>query len=160
MRILPRHKYAVTTIRQSYINEISTGNFRYLAANKLKNGIVHLSIEMMEQAQQNGSRCTQQDAIRLWQALIEVACKKDCGCAQNLHSHVSLHHLYHEVQGAEPSPLARLGGICPVLVPNEDRVRRWGATIDATKEESGEKSQGSESQDRGKLLDYDKQPGR
>ena len=111
MRILPGHKYAVTTIRYSCINEISTGNFRFLAAKKLKNGIVHLSIEMVEQAQQNGSRCTQQDAIRLWLALINVACKEECGCAQTLRSQVSLPHFYHEVQGAEPFPLARLGGI-------------------------------------------------
>ncbi|KAM0805982.1 hypothetical protein BDR22DRAFT_194157 [Usnea florida] len=65
-----------------------TSNYRYLAANRLRNGIVHLSVEMVELAKKNGSRCTQQDAIRWWLALIEVACKKDCGCAQNLRSQV------------------------------------------------------------------------
>ena len=137
MRTLPGHKYAVTTIRQSCIDEISTGNYRYLAANRLRNGIVHLSVEMVELAKKNGSRCTQQDAIRWWLALIEVACKKDCGCAQNLRSQVSLPNLYHAVQGAEPFPLGRLGGIRTILVPNENRVHRWGAIIAETEKKSG-----------------------
>ena len=105
MRILSRHKYAATTIRYSCVNEISTGNFTIFAANKLKNGIVHLAIDLMEQAQQNESRCTRRDAVRLWLALIDVACKPDCGCAQNLRTHVSLPHPYHEVQGAKPFAL-------------------------------------------------------
>ena len=105
MRILPGHEYAVTTLRYSCIDESSTGNFTVLAANKLKNGIVHLAIDHLELAKQNGNRCTRQDTVRWWLSLVEVACKPDCGCAQNLRTHVSLPHPYHEVEGAEPFPL-------------------------------------------------------
>ena len=76
----------------SYTNESSTGNFNQLAANKLKNGIVHLAIDQFETCQQNGNHVTQQDVVRLWKALVDVACKPDCGCAQALRTHVSPPH--------------------------------------------------------------------
>lgn len=72
-----------------------------LAASKLKDGIVHLTIDQLEKAESNEDKLTRGDINRLWEALIDGACKKDCGCAQVLRQHVSLPHLRPKIQRAE-----------------------------------------------------------
>ncbi|CAD6581252.1 MAG: hypothetical protein ASARMPRED_000556 [Alectoria sarmentosa] len=58
------------------------------AASKLKDGIIHLTIDQLEEAQRHGYTLTPEDVARVWKALIDQACEKDCGCAQTLRQHV------------------------------------------------------------------------
>lgn len=72
-----------------------------LAASKLKDGIVHLTIDQLEKAESSGDDLNRGDIDRLWEALIDEACEKDCDCAQVLRQHVSLPHLRPQIQRAE-----------------------------------------------------------
>lgn len=70
-----------------------TGPSAQSAANKLRDGIVHLTITQLEESKDDGHRPTAEDVARLWEELISAACERDCGCAQVLRRHVSLPHL-------------------------------------------------------------------
>lgn len=61
-----------------------------LAVSMLRNGIVHLTIDKFEEAQRAGYPPKRKDIDRLWEALVDAACRRDCGCAQVLRQHVSL----------------------------------------------------------------------
>lgn len=89
MPILPEQRYALTASHHSKTNESATDWSAELAASKLRDGIVHLTIDKLEEAQKNGHDLTPKDMVRLWNALIDAACKEGCGCAQVLRQHVS-----------------------------------------------------------------------
>lgn len=78
-----------------------TGPLAQSAANKLRDGIVHLTITQLEESKDDGHHPTSQDVARLWEQLILAACEPDCGCAQVLRRHVSLPHLRPKLQRAE-----------------------------------------------------------
>ena len=79
-----------------------------LAVSKLRDGIVHLTIDIFKEAQLAGYPPKRKDIDCLWEALIDGACKRDCGCAQVLRQHVSVPYLRNDVQRAEHFFLASL----------------------------------------------------
>lgn len=78
-------------VYHSDINQSAPGLWSsQLAASKLKDGIIHLTIDQLDEAHRNGHQVTPEDVERLWEALVAGACENDCGCAQVLLQHVRL----------------------------------------------------------------------
>ena len=64
-----------------------------LAVSMLRDGIVHMTIDKFTEGQLAGYAPKRKDIDRLWEALVDAACKRDCGCAKVLRQHVSLPYL-------------------------------------------------------------------
>ena len=56
-----------------------TGRSAQSAANTLRDGIVHLTIDRLGEAQNNGHHPTSEESARLWEELIIEACEQVCG---------------------------------------------------------------------------------
>lgn len=82
-------------------NGSATGWSAQSAASTLRDGIVHLTIRQLEEAQNNGHHPTSEESARLWEELIIEACEQVCGCAQVLRRHDGRPHLRPKIQGNE-----------------------------------------------------------